>query len=51
MLLSILPWTIHASAIDQCSTGHEAVIVIDPKNALLFGNEGQRISTKIKVVA
>jgi multiple sugar transport system ATP-binding protein len=40
-----------ASAIDQFSTGHEAVIVIDPKNALLFGNEGQRISTKIKVVA
>jgi len=40
-----------ASAIDKFSTGHEAMIAIDPKNALLFGNEGERISTKVEVVA
>jgi len=40
-----------ASAIDQFSTGHKAVATINTKNTLLFDNDGQRISTKIEVVA
>ena len=41
----------HASALDQFSTGHEATVAIDPKNALLFGEEGQRITAKVEVAA
>ncbi len=40
-----------ASALDRFSTGHEATVVINPMNALLFGAEGQRIPTKIEMVA
>jgi multiple sugar transport system ATP-binding protein len=40
-----------ASALDRFSTGHEATAVIDPRNALLFGLEGQRITSKIEMVA
>ena len=40
-----------ASALDQFSTGHEATVAIDPRNALLFGEEGQRITSKIEVAA
>jgi multiple sugar transport system ATP-binding protein len=40
-----------ASALDHFSTGDEAMVCIDPKNALLFGEDGQRISSKIKVAA
>ena len=38
-----------ASAIDNFYTGIEAKISIDPKNALLFRNEGERIITKLEV--
>ena len=38
-----------ASAIDNFYTGVEAKICIDPKNALLFRNEGERIITKLEV--
>ena len=38
-----------ASAIDNFYTGIEAKINIDPKNALLFRNEGERIITKLEV--
>jgi multiple sugar transport system ATP-binding protein len=40
-----------ASSLDYFSTGNEAVITIDPKNALLFGEDGQRIISKIEVAA
>ena len=40
-----------SSALDRFSTGHEATVVINPKNALLFGAEGQRILAKIEMVA
>jgi multiple sugar transport system ATP-binding protein len=40
-----------ATALDQFSTGHEATVIIDPRNALLFGPEGQRITSKIEMVA
>ena len=36
--------------IDNFSTGIEAKVDIDPKNALLFENEGRRISAKFEVV-
>tara|TARA_B100000676_G_C18076691_1_gene848139 strand:- start:2321 stop:3460 length:1140 start_codon:yes stop_codon:yes gene_type:complete len=39
-----------ASALDNFSTGIEAKVDIDPKNALLFENEGRRISAKFEVV-
>ena len=39
-----------ASALDKFSTGIEAKVNIDPKNALLFENEGRRISAKFEVV-
>ena len=38
-----------ASVIDNFYTGIEAKISIDPKNALLFRNEGERIATKLEV--
>ena len=40
-----------ASALGNFSTGDEAMVAINPKNALLFGEDGQRISAKIKVAA
>ncbi|MDH3580142.1 MAG: ABC transporter ATP-binding protein [Hyphomicrobiales bacterium] len=40
-----------ASALDRFETGHEATIVIDPKNALLFGADGARVRTKVEVAA
>jgi len=40
-----------ATALDRFSTGHEATVIIDPRNALLFGPEGQRITSKIEMVA
>lgn len=40
-----------ASALDQFSTGHEATIILNPRNALLFGKDGQRMSAKIEVAA
>ena len=39
-----------ASALDNFYTGIEARIDIDPKNALLFENEGRRITAKFEVV-
>ena len=40
-----------ASALDRFETGHEATVVLDPKNVLLFDGEGQRIAAKIEVAA
>ena len=40
-----------ASSLDYFSTGNQAKITIDPKNALLFGEDGQRIVSKIEVAA
>jgi multiple sugar transport system ATP-binding protein len=40
-----------ASSLDYFSTGNQAKISIDPKNALLFGEDGQRIVSKIEVAA
>ena len=40
-----------STALDTFTTGHEATVVIDPKNALLFDKEGQRLTSKIEVAA
>jgi multiple sugar transport system ATP-binding protein len=40
-----------ASALDTFSTGQEAMVVINPQNALLFDKEGQRLASKIEVAA
>ncbi len=40
-----------ASALDKFSTGDEAIVTINPKNALLFGENGERITSKIGVAA
>ena len=40
-----------ASSLDHFTTGGDAKVIIDPKNALLFGEDGQRIISKIEVAA
>ena len=40
-----------ASSLDHFTTGSKAKVIIDPKNALLFGEDGQRIISKIEVAA
>jgi len=40
-----------SSALDNFHTGDEAMIILDPKNALLFNSHGERLMAKIEVVA